>query len=112
MGANGSCCTPGERRCHCQEKSTEFKRICTGSTGGMVRLAGGVFLMGTDDPVGFPADGEGPIREITLDPFYMDETSVTNEQFKQFMEATGYQTDAQKFGYSYVFHLFLKRELK
>ena len=28
----------------------------------MVRLEGGEFLMGTDDPIGFPADGEGPVR--------------------------------------------------
>ena len=29
---------------------------------GMVALPGGPFLMGTDDKVGFPNDGEGPIR--------------------------------------------------
>jgi formylglycine-generating enzyme required for sulfatase activity len=112
MGANGSCCAPGEKRCQCQEKPTEFKRICSGSTDGMVRLAGGTFLMGADDPVGFPLDGEGPVREVTVDPFYLDKTSVTNEQFAKFIEATGYQTDAQKFGYSYVFHLFVDRMLK
>lgn len=112
MGANGSCCTPGEKRCSCPEKPVEFQRVSTGSTEGMVRLDGGTFLMGTDDPVGFPADGEGPIREVTVDPFWMAETSVTNEAFGRFVEATGYQTDAEKFGWSYVFHLFLDRSLK
>lgn len=112
MGTNGSCCTPGEKRCQCQDKPTEFKRTCSGATDGMIRLAGGAFLMGTDDPVGFPLDGEGPVREVTVDPFYLDETSVTNEQFARFIQETGYQTDAQKFGYSYVFHLFLDRMLK
>ena len=36
------------------------------SNDSMIKLPGGEFLMGTDDPEGFPADGEGPIREITL----------------------------------------------
>lgn len=78
----------------------------------MIRLAGGTFLMGTEDTIGFPADGEGPVRQISLDPFYMDATSVTNTQFDAFIKATGYRTDAEKFGYSYVFHLFLDPELK
>ncbi|CRK57136.1 Choline-sulfatase [Alloactinosynnema sp. L-07] len=35
----------------------------------MVGLAGGAFLMGTDDGVGYPGDGEGPVRDVTLSPF-------------------------------------------
>jgi len=34
----------------------------------MVHLPGGVFLMGTEDGKGFPQDGEGPVRKITLSP--------------------------------------------
>ena len=113
MGINGSCCMPGEKRCTCSEsKTVEFKRICTGSLEGMIRLPSGSFLMGTNDLVGFPADGEGPVREVTLDPFYMDEASVTNEQFAKFVKATGYKTDAEKFVFSYVFHLFIDRAIK
>ena len=40
-----------------------------GSTEGMILLEGGLFLMGTDYKKGFPADGEGPIREVTLNRF-------------------------------------------
>ena len=39
----------------------------SGPTDGMVELDGGAFLMGTEDPDGFPADGEGPVREISLE---------------------------------------------
>ena len=74
---------------------------------GMVFITGGAFLMGTDDPVGFTSDGEGPIREITVSPFYMDETSVTNAQFSRFVKATDYKTEAENFGWSFVFHLFV-----
>lgn len=79
---------------------------------GMIRLEGGTFLMGTDEPEGFPADGEGPIHEVTLKPFYIDETAVSNEQFAEFVQATGYKTEAEKFGWSFVFHLFVPDELK
>ncbi|MFD2115522.1 formylglycine-generating enzyme family protein [Paenibacillus yanchengensis] len=73
----------------------------------MIYLAGGTFLMGTEDAEGFPADGEGPIREVTIDPFYIDPYAVTNLQFQQFVDATGYVTEAEQFGWSYVFHLLL-----
>lgn len=69
----------------------------------MVRLDGGSFLMGTDDAEGFPQDGEGPVRTIALTPFYMDRYPVTNEQFCEFVRATGYKTEAERFGWSFVF---------
>lgn len=77
------------------------------STDGMVRLPGGTFLMGTEDGQGFPADGEGPIREVTVDRFYIDACAVTNAQFAAFVEATDYVTEAERFGWSFVFYLFL-----
>ncbi|MCJ7841280.1 formylglycine-generating enzyme family protein [Lederbergia sp. NSJ-179] len=77
----------------------------------MVLIEGGEFLMGTEDSEGFPADGEGPIRKVTLDSFYMDQYAVTNEQFAQFVNETGYVTEAEQFGWSYVFHLFLSTEI-
>jgi sulfatase modifying factor 1 len=72
---------------------------------GLVYLQGGAFLMGTDNPDGFPDDGEGPIRSVTVDPFYIAPYAVTNQQFKAFVEATRYVTEAERFGWSYVFHL-------
>lgn len=77
---------------------------------GMVLIPGGEFLMGTDDREGFPADGEGPVREITLKPFYIDPCAVTNAEFKQFVDETGYKTEAESFGWSFVFHLFISEE--
>lgn len=69
----------------------------------MIALPGGSFLMGTDYPDGFPADGEGPVREVFLDPFSIDRYPVTNERFAEFVRATGYRTDAERFGWSFVF---------
>jgi sulfatase modifying factor 1 len=69
----------------------------------LVPLPGGQFLMGTDDADGWPQDGEGPVREVSLSPFAIDATAVTNGQFTEFVATTGYRTDAEKFGWSYVF---------
>jgi sulfatase modifying factor 1 len=73
----------------------------------MIYLPGGTFLMGTDDQEGFPADGEGPVRSITIDSFYMDPCTVSNADFLKFIDATGYHTEAEVFGWSFVFHLFV-----
>ncbi len=72
----------------------------------MIDLGGGSFLMGTDDPIGYPADGEGPGREVTLAPFSIGATAVTNAEFASFVDATGHRTDAERYGWSFVFHLF------
>jgi formylglycine-generating enzyme required for sulfatase activity len=63
--------------------------------------------MGTDDEVGFPADGEGPVREVFVRPFAIDRYAVSNEEFARFVEETGYVTVAERFGWSFVFHLFV-----
>ncbi|MDQ1913614.1 formylglycine-generating enzyme family protein [Paenibacillus sp. GD4] len=79
-------------------------------TVGMIRLEGGTFLMGTDNQEGFPEDGEGPVRSVTLKPFYIDPCTVTNAEFQAFIDATGYKTEAEQFGWSFVFHLLVPPE--
>jgi formylglycine-generating enzyme required for sulfatase activity len=61
---------------------------------GMVWIAGGEFTMGTDSDLGW-AD-EKPAHRVKVDGFFMDETEVTNAQFRQFVEATGYVTTAEQ----------------
>lgn len=39
---------------------------------------------------------EAPAHEVTLDGFWMDAAEVTNRQFKEFVDATGYVTVAEK----------------
>nr|WP_205677328.1 formylglycine-generating enzyme family protein [Aquibacillus halophilus] len=78
----------------------------------MVYLPGGEFLMGTDDEEGFPSDGEGPVRKIKVNPFYIDSHTVSNEEFNQFVEETGYKTEAENFGWSFVFYKFISPEMK
>lgn len=76
----------------------------------MVYLAGGAFQMGTEDKEGFPGDGEGPIREVVVEPFYIDPFAVTNAAFAKFVEETNYRTEAEVYGWSFVFYGFLSKE--
>jgi formylglycine-generating enzyme len=62
------------------------------NTTGMVKLPGGSFLMGSS---GFYPE-ERPLREAVVDPFWIDEDPVTNEQFRDFVAVTGYVTVAQR----------------
>jgi formylglycine-generating enzyme len=77
---------------------------------GMIRLPGGVYRMGGEDPDGAPE--EGPVREVTVAPFAIDAYCVTNTSFAEFVDATGHETDAERFGWSYVFARFLPGPLR
>ncbi|MBM4113013.1 MAG: formylglycine-generating enzyme family protein [Phycisphaerae bacterium] len=64
------------------------------SPAGMVWIPGGEFTMGTDSPNAYPQ--ERPAHRVRVDGFWIDATEVTNEQFKAFVEATGFVTMAEK----------------
>jgi formylglycine-generating enzyme len=101
------CCVPTRARLlqlnDSRRRSTERRRVTTGSTADMVRLDGGPFLMGSESPDAFALDGEGPVREVLLDPFYISKFPVTHAQFAEFIARTGYITEAQRWGWSFVF---------
>jgi len=101
------CCVPSKERAAILEVSrgvsANRQRVRGASTEAMIRLDGGAFLMGTDTDQGFPADGEGPVRKVVLDPFYIDRFPVTNQVFTDFVSASGYRTEAERFGWSFVF---------
>ena len=102
------CCVPSNERAERLAESrylTEQRpRATAGSTDDMVKLDATRFLMGTETDEGFPADGEGPIREVTLDACWIDQHPVTNAKFREFVNAASYQTEAERFGWSFVFH--------
>jgi sulfatase modifying factor 1 len=69
---------------------------------GMVYIPGGEFSMGSLDPTDMicggdePMNDARPIHRVYVDGFFMDATEVTNEQFEQFAESTGYVTVAER----------------
>ena len=82
----------------------------TGDTANMVELPGGPFLMGTDYERQFKDDAEGPVREVTLNPFFVDTMAVDNRQFKAFVDDTKYVTEAEQFGWSFAFRNHLPKK--
>jgi formylglycine-generating enzyme required for sulfatase activity len=58
----------------------------------MIWIPGGTFRMGSD--AHYPE--EAPAHHVTVDGFWLDETSVTNHQFDAFVRATGYVTTAEE----------------
>ena len=67
-----------------------------------LNIPGGTALTGAARAV-LPEDGEAPIRKKKLKPFRISETTVTNADFAAFVDETGYQTDAERLGWSFVF---------
>ncbi|MBL7700168.1 MAG: formylglycine-generating enzyme family protein [Chitinophagaceae bacterium] len=60
----------------------------------MVLIPGGTYLMGSSNDEG--RSDEYPTHKVKIKDFWMDETEVTNAQFKKFVEATGYVTTAEQ----------------
>jgi sulfatase modifying factor 1 len=92
------CCAPARTDSAPQGKldpQTEFVSEAVGSTSGMQLIPGGEFLMGSET--------ESPVHQIEVAPFYIDIVCVTNERFSEFVNATRYKTQAERFGWSFVF---------
>jgi eukaryotic-like serine/threonine-protein kinase len=65
----------------------------------MVYIPEGEFVMGSSEG----DSNEKPPHDISLDDYWIDQTEVTNAMFQMFVTATGYDTDAEKFGQSLVY---------
>ncbi len=102
------CCSPSAESGRDAGGSTDLSSLGrapdAGSREGMAKIEGGPFFMGAEGPECWVADGEGPVREVTLSPFWIDRTCVTNARFEAFIDATGYVTEAERFGWSFVFY--------
>ena len=99
-----TCCTPS--RAEAGKAPLVMKarneRRSPGDVSETVDIPGGTALVGTASPY-FATDGEGPLRRKKLAPFRIGATTVTNAEFQAFTDATGYETEAERFGNSLVF---------
>ncbi len=107
------CCVPERiwevRLNQSRIQSEQRIRTRTGSLTDMVRLDGGEFHMGSEMPGTFAADGEGPVRRVRVSPFFISKYAVTNDSFAEFIKATGYKTEAERIGWSFVFNPALSK---
>jgi sulfatase modifying factor 1 len=109
-----SCCAINRQQSlqvHIESSSTGIINKFPPTREDMIFLNGGKTLMGSHVKDTFIEDGEGPVREVEIASFFMDECTVTNEKFRNFIEDTGHKTDAEKYGWSFVFYQFLSPEV-
>ena len=77
---------------------------------GMATISAGAHSIGYDGPEAYPEDNEGPRRTVDSQSFLIDRTAVTNSDFANFVHATGYRTEAERIGWSFVFFAQLHPE--
>ena len=80
--------------CKKNTKPNNFANIETPK--GMVWVEGKTFIQGAKSSDMYAMPREKPAHEVTVDGFFIDATEVTNMQFKNFVDATGYITIAEK----------------
>lgn len=101
------CCAPGPRRHRVADPSDTPSAATVGGAPipalELRHIPGGCFTMGTDDPRGYPVDGEGPAHDVELSAFAIARVAVTNDLFGAFVTSTGYRTTAERVGSSFVF---------
>lgn len=97
-----SCCSPSRDSDASLSSSDQSLRGNTDEIE-LIEINQTAFKMGSSSTHVFHADGESPVRDVRVNPFLISTTTVTNRQFEQFVKATGYETDAEKFGWSFVF---------
>jgi len=76
------------------ENSPPSSSISGDNPSGMILIPGGEFNMGSSHKEAKP--DEKPVHRVRVDAFYIDETEVTNAQFREFVEATHYVTTAER----------------
>jgi formylglycine-generating enzyme len=113
-GDRSHCCIRGDAGKESAPSSEAQRAIPPSSTTIQRRwssLLGGTFHMGSADKR-FVEDGEGPVRPVTLSPFAIACHAVSNLQFGDFVRATGYTTEAERYGWSFVFEGLLPEETR
>ncbi|KPH74450.1 formylglycine-generating enzyme family protein [Bosea vaviloviae] len=96
------CCSALSRN-NGNEGSGETAKIAArGRAGEVIAVKGGETFVGTHEAILF-VDGEGPERKVTVNDFFLETETVTVARFAEFVMATGYVTEAEKFGCAAVF---------
>lgn len=114
------CCTPNRGRIpecpggkklnkqrHTQQEYSEARPV---NLDDFAKIPGGKGYVGTKTPV-IMGDGENPLRRANIKPFRMQTTTVSNAEFADFIDATGYVTEAERIGWSFVFWAQIPEEI-
>lgn len=97
-----TCCSPVRADQPATEISVLGPSVNSSRLFSAVEIPGGTATIGTSTPL-IQSDGEGPLRTKKVKPFLIGTTTVTNAEFSEFVSDTDYTTDAERFGWSFVF---------
>lgn len=111
MGEHGCCGVPREAlSAGSSREPVDFQgvvapgpRVAVEPLGGWIAIPAQSFLMGDDGSDAVPGDDEGPVREVAVKAFEVAATAVSVDEWRAFARATGWQTDAEREGWSFVF---------
>ena len=95
---------------HAEDSDMDYLSNPDAPVNELLFIPGGIFTMGMEKPI-LPQDGEGPPREVEITGFYMDKYEVSNEEYARFVHETGYLTEAEGFGNSFVVEYFISKEV-
>lgn len=102
---SGACCVPGDGR-HDGASGVPLEAVPAGAGAHpdtLVDVPATTFRMGDDSVWAYAGDGEGPVHDVDLDAYRIDRFTATNAAFGRFVDGTGWVTDAERFGWSFVF---------
>ena len=105
MNKANACCAPPVDTGG-KDRRQRISKATVAPLNDFIALAGGMFEMGAEDGP-HPEDDEGPMREVTLDAFALAPLTVTNAAFDVFVKDTGYVTQTERKGASFVFELLV-----
>lgn len=100
-----------EGQCSLSVENEKNKYLNSNEPTSTILIPGGEYQLGTDDIV-IENDAEGPKRMVQLKSFYLDKYEVSNKNFLNFITETNYKTEAESFGDSFVFGIFLNSTYK
>jgi formylglycine-generating enzyme required for sulfatase activity len=89
-------CKDNAKQDSTKNKSGLEKDNGTNTPEGMVWVEGKTFIQGAKEGDQYAMSREKPAHKVTVDGFYIDITEVTNQQFKAFVDETGYVTVAER----------------
>ncbi|HEY4608909.1 MAG TPA: formylglycine-generating enzyme family protein [Ilumatobacteraceae bacterium] len=107
------CCTPGRGAVGTVDPTdiavqhVEPPPTSDEAAGRLIDVGTQMFTMGSVGPLAIPGDGEGPAHVVRLASYSIAPHTVTNAEFADFVAATNYRTDAERFRWSFVFGPFL-----
>jgi sulfatase modifying factor 1 len=99
-----NCCSPARNKIYSNNILDSSKKNQKIHLKGMIRIPRGTWEIGSEDEDIYIEDSEGPIRTLNHKKFLIDEACISNIEFDKFISDTGYVTEAEIIGWSFVFY--------